>query len=246
MMNILIIEKDELSRDLLKNSFLSEGWRVLTSSDGLEALQKIQKIKVDLVLLDPMISKLPSDTVCKEIRKITNVPLLIMSARSREEDIIHALNIGADDYLIKPIRINEVLARIKALIRRIERFTKKSQKVICFNQKSLVINFETQEVQVEGKSVQLTSTEFKILHAFAQKPGKVFSRQDLSYIVQGYRFIGDGRTMDAHIKNLRKKLEKNPRTPKYIVTKTGAGYKFNCLVDQAPIIESSGLLAESS
>lgn len=245
-MNILIIEKDELSRDLLKNCFLKEGWEVMTSHDRLEALQKIQKIKVDFVILDPMISKIPTDTVCKEIRKITNVPLLIISSRSREEDIIHALNLGADDYIVKPIRINEVLARIKALIRRIEMFTRKSQKVVCFNQNSLVINFETHEVLVEGKSVQLTSTEFKILNAFAQKPGKVFSRQDLSYIVQGYRFIGDGRTMDAHIKNLRKKLEKNPRNPKYIVTKTGAGYKFNCHIDQAPILESSGLLAESS
>ncbi|GHH97811.1 response regulator transcription factor [Neobacillus kokaensis] len=245
-MKILIIEKEDTSRDILKARFLNEGWGVLTSSDGLEALQKVKTFKVDLVILDPMVPKLPSDVICKEIRKITTVPILVISSRSNEEDIVNALNLGADDYIIKPFRINEVLARIKALLRRLEMFAKKTQHVVCFNQNTLIINFETQEVLVDGRAVQLTSTEFKILQAFAQKPGKVFSRQDLSYIVQGYRFLGDARTMDAHIKNLRKKLEKNPRTPKYIVTKTGAGYKFNCVQDHAPLIDSPELLIETS
>lgn len=244
-MKILIIEKEDSSRDLLRARFVNEGWGVLTSSDGLEALQKVQSFKLDLVILDPMVSKLPSDVLCEEIRKMTTVPILIISSRSDEQDIVNALNVGADDYIIKPFRINEVLARIKALLRRREMFAEKSHQLICFNQNSLIINIETQEVLAEGRAVQLTSTEFKILLAFAEKPGKVFSRQDLSYIVQGYRFTGDARTMDAHIKNLRKKLEKNPRNPKYIVTKTGAGYKFNSVPDYAPL-DSPELLVETS
>lgn len=180
-----------------------------------------------------MIPKIPGEEICREIRKVSNVPLIIISSKSREEDMINGLDIGADDYITKPFRIKEVIARINALLRRVEMFTKENKKILRFNHDSLVINFETQEVLVENKAVKLTSTEFKILDAFVKKPGKIFSRQDLSYIVQGYRYIGDGRTMDAHIKNLRKKIEEDPKNPKYIVTKIGSGYKFNSILDEA-------------
>lgn len=232
-MNILIVEDEVTIRDVLKSYFLKEGWEVYTSSNGQDAIQKVRKFKVEVVLLDLMIPELSGEDVCREIRKISNVPIMIISSKSREEDMINGLNLGADDYITKPFRIKEVLARINALLRRIEMFTKESQKILCFNQNNLIINFETQEVIVESKVVKLTSTEFKILDAFVKQPGKVFSRQDLSYIVQGYRYIGDGRTMDAHIKNLRKKIEEDPKNPKYIVTKIGSGYKFNYYMDEA-------------
>ncbi|MEK3889996.1 response regulator transcription factor [Bacillus sp. FSL K6-3431] len=232
-MAILIVEDEVSIRDVLKSYFLKEGWDVLTSSDGLDAMKKIRKFKIDLVVLDLMIPKLSGEEVCREIRTISNVPVFIISAKSREEDMINGLNLGADDYITKPFRIKEVLARINALLRRIEMVTKESKKILYFNHKSLVINFETKELLVSNKVVNLTFTEFKILDALVKKPGKVFSRQDLTYIVQGYRFIGDGRTMDAHIKNLRKKIEEDPKNPKYIVTKIGSGYKFNCHLDEA-------------
>ncbi|WP_062105763.1 response regulator transcription factor [Bacillus niameyensis] len=232
-MNILIVEDEASIRDVLKSYFLKEGWGVYTASDGLEALQHVRKFKVDVILLDLMIPKIPGEEICREIRKSSNVPLIIISSKSREEDMINGLNIGADDYITKPFRIKEVIARINALLRRVEMFTKENKEVLRFNHNSLVINFETQEVLVENKAVKLTSTEFKILDAFVKKPGKIFSRQDLSYIVQGYRYIGDGRTMDAHIKNLRKKIEEDPKNPKYIVTKIGSGYKFNSILDEA-------------
>ncbi|MCJ8009404.1 winged helix-turn-helix domain-containing protein [Lederbergia wuyishanensis] len=232
-MKILIVESEASCRDVLKSHFLKEGWGVMTSNEGTDALQKLRKFKVDLVILNPMVQKFSYSEICSEIRKISNVPLFIISSRSKEEDIINGFKQGADDYIVKPFRINEVIARIYASFRRIELYKNESQKVFCFNQNSLVINFETQEVLVDNKTVKLTSTEFKILDAFVKKPGKVFSRHDLSYIVQGYRYIGDARTMDAHIKNLRKKIEEDPKNPKYIVTKIGAGYKFDCLMDQA-------------
>ncbi|GIN56899.1 response regulator transcription factor [Lederbergia ruris] len=232
-MNILIVEDEESIRDVLKSYFLKEGWQVYISSDGMEALKLFNKFKVDVVLLDLMIPKLSGEAVCQEIRQTSNVPIMIISSKSREEDMINGLNIGADDYIVKPFRIKEVLARIHALLRRMKMFTKERETILRFNHGSLVVNFETQEVLVNNKAVKLTSTEFKILDTLIKKPGRFFSRQDLSYIVQGYRYIGDGRTMDTHIKNLRKKIEEDPKEPKYIVTKIGAGYRFNCILDQA-------------
>lgn len=232
-MNILIVEDESSIREVLKSYFLKEGWDVYTAKDGSEALQHFRKFKLDVILLDLMIPKISGEEVCKEVRKSSNVPLIIISSKSKEEDMINGLNIGADDYITKPFRIKEVLARINALLRRVDMFTKQNDKILRFNNNRLVINFETQEVLVNNKAVTLTTTEFKILDAFVKKPGKVFSRQDLSYIVQGYRYIGDGRTMDAHIKNIRKKIEDDPRNPKYIVTKIGSGYKFNYSLDEA-------------
>lgn len=235
-MNILLVEDEASIRDVLKSYLTNEGWDVLTSSDGLDALKKMKKIKVDLVILDLMIPKLSGEEVCKEIRRTSNVPILIISSKSKEEDMIKGLDIGADDYITKPFRINEVLARINVLQRRIEMFTQKTKPVISFNQNNLVINFESKEVFVNGKLIRLTFTEFKLLDALLKKPGKVLTREELSYQVQGYRYIGDGRTMDAHIKNLRKKIEEDPKNPLYIVTRIGVGYQFNFESDRENVV----------
>ncbi|WP_318615656.1 response regulator transcription factor [Sporosarcina sp. YIM B06819] len=234
-MRILLVEDEISIRDVLKSYLLKEGWDVLTSGDGVDALNKTQKIKVDLVILDLMIPKLSGEEVCREIRKTSNVPILIVSSKSREEDMIKGLNIGADDYITKPFRIQEVLARINALQRRVNMFTQKAKPIMSFNRRSLVINFESKEVFVDDNLVRLTLTEFKLLDALLKKPGKVLSREDLSYHVQGYRYIGDGRTMDAHIKNLRKKIEKDPKNPIYIITRVGAGYQFNVEADRVHV-----------
>ncbi|KRG12011.1 response regulator transcription factor [Lederbergia galactosidilytica] len=231
-MDILIVEDEKSIREVLQSYFLKEGWQVYIASDGLEALHKIERFKLDVVLLDLMIPKMSGEDVCKRIRETSKVPIMIISSKSREEDMINGLNIGADDYIVKPFRIKEVLARINALLRRMDMFKKQDDPILRLNQNGLVINFETQEVLVNQKAVKLTSTEFKILDALVKKPRKIFSRQDLSYIVQGYRYIGDGRTMDAHIKNLRKKIEHDPKKPEYIVTKIGAGYTFNSFLDR--------------
>lgn len=234
-MRILLVEDEISIRDVLESYLLKEGWDVLTSSDGIDALNKIRKLKVDLVILDLMIPKLSGEKVCQEIRKKSNVPILIVSSKSREEDMIKGLNIGADDYVTKPFRIKEVLARIKALQRRFNMFTKKTKPLMSFNRRSLVVNFESKEVFIDDKLVRLTLTEFKLLDALLKKPGKVLSRDELSYHVQGSRYIGDGRTMDAHIKNLRKKIEKDPKNPVYIITRVGAGYQFNVESDRVHV-----------
>lgn len=236
MMNILLVEDEVSIRDVIKTYLEKEGWEVLTSGDGIDALNKIRKIKVDLVILDLMIPKLSGEEVCKEIRKTSNVPVLIISSKSREEDLINGLNFGADDYITKPFRIKEVVARINALIRRMDMLTNKEKSSISFNGSRLIVNFESKEVFLNHELVNLTFTEFKLLNALIKKPGKVLSRQDLSYEVQGYRYIGDGRTMDAHIKNLRKKIEEDPKNPLYIVTRIGAGYQFSFEPDTLDVI----------
>lgn len=235
-MTILLIEDEESIRDVLKSYLEKEGWNVLTSGDGVTALKIVKKIKVDLVVLDLMIPKLSGEEVCKEIRKTSNVPVLIISSKSKEEDLIKGLNFGADDYITKPFRIKEVVARINALQRRIKMHTNNEESIIHFNGGRLVVNFDSKKVFLDQNPVNLTFTEFKLLNALIKKPGKVLSRHDLSYEVQGYRYIGDGRTMDAHIKNLRKKIEDDPKNPLYIITRIGAGYQFNFLPDSNDVI----------
>lgn len=232
-MNILVVEDESSIRNVLKSYFSLEGWDVLTSEDGQDALQKFRKIKVDMLVLDLMLPNLSGEDVCKKIRKNSNVPILVISAKSREQDMINLLNMGADDYITKPFRIKEVVARVNALRRRIEMFeeNEKIDSIVSFNDGKLKVNFETKEVFVNHDLINLTFTEFEILDGLLKTPRKVLSRQDLSYKVQGYRYVGDGRTIDAHIKNLRKKVEEDPQDPQYIITRIGAGYQFNFMPD---------------
>src|SRR5699024_2091638 len=162
-MHILLVE-DELSiREVLKSYLLKQSWEVLTSVDGIDAVKKVKKFNFDLVILDLMIPKLPGEEVCKQIRRASNVPVLIISSKSREEDMIKGLNIGADDYITKPFRIKEVIARINALQRRMNMFQENSKPVISFNHRRLLVNFDSKEVYIDGKRVRLTITEFKLL-----------------------------------------------------------------------------------
>lgn len=232
-MSILIVEDEKSIRDVLESYFMKEGWNVYTSCNGLDALKVQRKFKLNVILLDLMIPQLSGEEVCKTIRKTSTVPIMIISSKSREADMINGLDIGADDYIVKPFRIKEVLARVNALLRRIDMLRPKKKETLYFDNGNFLIDFETQELMINNNVIKLTSTEFKILNTLVTKPGKIFSRQDLSYVVQGYRLIGDCRTMDTHIKNLRKKIERDPRNPRYIVTKIGSGYKFNYSMDQA-------------
>ncbi|WP_019421451.1 response regulator transcription factor [Paenibacillus sp. OSY-SE] len=226
-MDIMIVEDEASVRDILKSYFLNEGWKVHLSCDGIEALKKVQLYKLDLVVLDLMIPGIPGEDVCRSIRRMSNVPLIMITSKAREVDMIHGLNLGADDYITKPFRMKEVIARIYALQRRINSMNSTSRSILYFNRRRLMVNFELEDVFLDGTPANLTTTEFRTLSILVKKPGKVFSRHDLSYEVQGYRFIGDGRVMDVHIMNIRKKIEEDPKRPQYVVTKIGSGYKFN-------------------
>ena len=234
-MHILIVEDEPKIRDVLIAYFEKEGWKCDYTSNGIEAVQKFDYHQHDLIILDLMIEGIPGEQVCAMIRERSNVPIIMLTSKSRESDTINGLNLGADDYIIKPFRAKEVIARIHALFRRIApaKREENEEEILQFNRGRLKIDFEKREVIVDGKVTNLTNTEFKLLSVLARKPGKVFSRADLSYMVQGYRFQGDGRAIDAHIKNLRKKIEPDHSNPIYIVTVVGQGYKFSMQPDEA-------------
>ncbi|WP_314587607.1 response regulator transcription factor [Paenibacillus terrigena] len=231
-MNILIVEDDDSIRNVLQSYLINEGWTVHTSEDGNDALQKIYNFKFDLLLLDLMIPGVSGEEICKQIRKFSNIPIIMITSKAQEMDTINGLNLGADDYITKPFRMKEVIARIRVIQRRMNMFSVNNQTVMRFNRGNLVINFESKEVYVNSKPANLTITEFKLLSVLVKNPNKLYTRQELSYEVQGYRDIGDGRTTDTHIKNIRKKIEEDHKNPVYIVTKIGGGYKFSYHSDE--------------
>jgi DNA-binding response OmpR family regulator len=228
-MNILIVEDELKIQKVLKAFFIKEGWEVVITGDGNDAIEKFKHLKFDLVILDRMIHGLQGEEVCKKIRNISNVPIIMITSKALESDVIDGYNLGTDFYITKPFRVKEVVAQIHALKRRmIDPKNNESavDQYISFNNQSLKVNLVKKEVYVNGKLVNLTTTQLNVLSELIKSEGKVFSRQDLSYEVQGYRDIGDGRIIDAHIKNIRKKIEVDPNNPKYIITVFGSGYKF--------------------
>lgn len=224
---ILIIEDEEKISGVVALYLEREGFCPRVAATGSEAL-KLIKEPFDLVILDLMLPDMSGEDLCRAIRETSGVPIIMLTAKSGEEDRIHGLGIGADDYVVKPFSPRELTARVKALLRRTG---KTAFGILCFNKGLLRINSETLEVKRAGESVVLTSTEFKVLMALAEKPGRVLTRLQLINIVQGYDFEGYDRTIDAHIKNLRHKIEEDQRNPVFIRTVYGLGYKFTGIPD---------------
>ncbi|NOU94458.1 response regulator [Paenibacillus sp. LMG 31456] len=227
-MKILLVEDEPKIREVLTAYLKNEGWDVDYTPNGLEAVQMFDSGHYDLLILDLMIEGLSGEEVCKQVREKSVVPIIMITSKSRESDTIAGLYLGADDYIAKPFRAKEVIARIYALRRRIYAYTTAKEKpsLLTFNKGELVVNLQENTLLVRGVHTSLTTTEFKMLSVFIDKPGRIFSRGDLSYHVMGYRFQGDSRSIDTHVKNLRKKLEEDTREPKYILTMVGSGYKF--------------------
>ncbi|NMO94616.1 response regulator transcription factor [Paenibacillus lemnae] len=224
-MQILIAEDDTEIRNVLDVYFAREGWEVDTTGNGHEALQKYDYKKHDLVILDLKLEGLEGEKVCTMIREKSNVPVIMLTSKSLESDIIHGFNLGADDYVVKPFRVKEVVARVKAVARRVS--AKEASPVVSFDNGALKIDFSCAEAVVEGRRVKLTNTEFKLLSVLMKEPLKVYSRSELMYKALGYRAQEDGRiSLDVHVKNLRKKIEKDSRRPKYVETVIGMGYRF--------------------
>lgn len=183
--------------------------------------------KHDLIVLDLKVEGLAGEEVCKLIREKSKVPIVMLTSKSLESDIINGLNIGADDYVVKPFRVKELVARAKAITRRIAVDKKDTEaSLLSFDNGYLRVNLSTKEVLVNNQLAKLTNTEYKLLSVFVSKPMKVFERSDLMYKALGYRFHEDGRSLDVHVKNLRKKIERDPRNPEYVETVVGMGYRF--------------------
>jgi two-component system alkaline phosphatase synthesis response regulator PhoP len=223
---ILVVDDEASILQLLTYNLTRAGYEVVTATNGEEALQLAKSQPFDLILLDLMLPGMDGFEVCKEIRKSSAVPILMLTARGEEIDRVIGFEIGADDYVTKPFSPRELLGRVKAILRRTKKQTEpEAGETLTFGQ--LAINFVTYEVTKGGERVDLTPTEFQILKVLCQHPGRVFTRDELVDRVIGPDFYGDVRTIDVHIRHLRAKIEDLPSEPRLIETVRGAGYKFS-------------------
>lgn len=225
-MRILVVDDEKNIANVLKAYLQQEGFHVSTALNGLIALTLFKENPFDLVILDLMLPGLSGQEVCREIRKISAAPIIMLTAKVEEEDRIQGLSLGADDYITKPFSPREVVARVRAIMRRVSTETAPLADVITYDN-GLTIDNIRYEVRTKDGVVPLTPTEFKILGALAKYPGRVYSRSQLVEIVQGHEFGGDERVIDAHIKKIRQKIEYTPSDPKIILTVYGVGYKFS-------------------
>jgi DNA-binding response OmpR family regulator len=221
--NILIIEDEEKVSEILKAYLEKEGYNIWCTTKGMEGIKLFEKIQFSLVILDLMLPDISGEEVCSLLRKISEVHIFMLTAKSTLEDRIEGLNLGADEYLVKPFSPRELTARVNALFRRLNIHEYETK---VYNNGDLEINYEKRIVKTRGAEVSLTPNEFDILHILSSNKGKVFTREELIERIMGIDFQGFDRTIDVHIKNIRKKIEEDSRNPKYVLTVTRIGYKF--------------------
>jgi len=220
--SVLIVDDDVKLVELLQLYFQKDGFIVFTANDGLAALEIAHEKGPDILVLDLMLPGMDGWDICRTLRRDSEVPIVMLTARDEVSDRLVGLEIGADDYVTKPFSPKEVVARAKAILRRTKQTTVKTQPVRLGD---VVIELDQYQVTKGGQTVELTPTEFKILELLAGNPGRVFSRLQIVEQTQGYSFESYERTIDAHIKNLRRKIENNPKEPEYIQTVYGVGYR---------------------
>jgi two-component system alkaline phosphatase synthesis response regulator PhoP len=220
--NVLIVDDDIKTVELVKLYLIRDGYGVLTAYDGVEALRLARESRPDLIVLDLMLPDIDGFEVCRILRQESDVPVIMLTARSTDQDKLTGLGLGADDYVTKPFSPKELAARVQAVLRRLPRERGPEE----IRSGELSMNFTNHEAWLAGRPLDLTSVEFKLLGILAKEPGRVFSRANLIEEALGFDFEGFDRTIDVHILNLRRKLELDPSHPKYIKTVYGVGYKF--------------------
>ena len=221
---ILLVEDEKSIRSAVAAYLEREGYWVTPAEDGQVALDEFAKHKFDLIVLDLMLPRVSGEQVCREIRNVSDVPIIMLTAKGEEEDRIKGLELGADDYLVKPFSPRELVARVRALLRRAHVENEPQRDRLVFG--DLEVDVTGHKAFLAGKELELTASEFKLLTTLARYPGRVYSRMELVEKVLGYDFEGYERTIDSHVKNLRAKLEDDPRDPTYIHTVHGVGYRF--------------------
>lgn len=223
MVKVLIVDDNEQITSILAEYAKKEGYMPIVATDGEEALQKFKNENPDILLLDVMMPKIDGFSVCRQIRKSSNVPIIMITARGEDFEKIMGLEIGADDYIVKPFSPGEVMARIKAIMRRIKSY-KQEQQIFAYD--NLKINLDDYTAAVDDKILPLTKKEIEILWTLATYKDKVFSRDNLLNKLWGYDYFGDSRTVDSHIKRLRAKIDTVSHDNWEIKTIWGVGYKF--------------------
>lgn len=224
--NILVVDDEQKIVDVVKAYLEKDGYNVVTALDGEMALNTFSKETIHLIILDLMLPKISGEEVCHKIRSTSNVPIIMLTAKVDEDERIEGISMGADDYLTKPFSVRELVVRVRALLRRTYRDTIPIADILSFNKGDLEVDIKKVIVKKQGNVVSLTTNEFKILTVLLTNPGQVFSREQLVEKAFGIDYEGFDRTIDTHIKNIRHKIEDNPKEPKYIITIYGMGYKF--------------------
>jgi DNA-binding response OmpR family regulator len=227
---VLVVEDDDAIAQVLKRSLRMEGYEVRVAGDGIAALDEAHGFLPDLVILDLGLPDVPGDSVAREIRVAGSTPILMLTARSSEEDRIGGLELGADDYVTKPFSPRELVLRVQAILRRGGR-PSGDEGLAAYGGGVLVIDEPRRAAEVRGTPVDLTPTEWGIMVALAAVPGRVYSRLELINRVRGYEFEGYERTIDSHVKNLRRKIEQDQRDPRIIQTVLGGGYRLGLTRD---------------
>ena len=225
-MKILVVDDEKLLVKGIKFNLENEGYQVLTAYDGAAAVELARREPLDLIILDLMMPQLSGSEACMKIREFSDVPIIMLTARSEDADKLMGFACGADDYVTKPFNILEVKARLKAIMRRTARKAPEETRSKVVEAGDLRLDCEGRRVSIAGKEVNLTAKEFDVLELLVFNPNKVYSRESLLNIVWGYEYPGDARTVDVHIRRLREKIEVNPSDPKYVYTKWGVGYYF--------------------
>ncbi|MFZ5945328.1 MAG: response regulator transcription factor [Bacillota bacterium] len=226
---ILVVDDEEQIREAISDFLTGEGYLVEKAKDGAEALAKFKERIPDLILLDLMLPQINGFDVCKEIRKTSQVPIIMLTAKGQEVDKLIGLEVGADDYITKPFSLREVEARMKAVLRRTKNVPAELNNKAVLRFKYLEINTDTRQVFVKGNAIELTPSEYAILITLSRSPGRPFSRLQLLNSTWGESYAGYERAIDTHISNLRKKIEEDPHEPIFIQTVYGIGYKFGVL-----------------
>jgi DNA-binding response OmpR family regulator len=220
---IMIVDDEKRLVSLVESYLAQEGYRVVSANNGKEALPIASHEKPDLIILDIMMPEMDGYGFMREHRKEMDTPIILLTARVDDDERVIGLELGADDYITKPFRPRELVARVRAVLRRAGK-TEPQGKMLQVA--DITLDRDMREVTVASKSVDLTPSEFDLMTALMTSPGRVFSRLDLLDIIQGVRYEGYERTIDTHIKNLRAKIESDPRSPQYIETVYGVGYRF--------------------
>lgn len=222
---ILVVDDEQSIQETVRAYLERDGFIVYTAADGREALDCIARKQPQLIVLDLMLPDISGEEIARQVRERSDVPILMLTAKSSEDERIAGLGLGADDYVVKPFSPRELVARIKAILRRAGAGEVPLSEQLLFDDGRLVIDGVRHEVRIDDQPVDLTPTEYKLLSALAQYPGRAYSRFELINRVQGHDFDGYERTIDAHVKNLRRKIETDPAHPHYVETVPGVGYR---------------------
>jgi DNA-binding response OmpR family regulator len=222
---IVVIDDEPSVQEVVQAYLEKDGYLVYVAGNGADGLALAERTKPGLIVLDLMLPDIAGEQVCKEIRSRSDVPILMLTAKAGEEERVRGLQIGADDYLVKPFSPRELVARVRAILRRAQGAETPLVETLSFDDGHLEVDTVRHAVLRDGQEVALTPNEYKLLITLARYPGRVYSRYELVNHVQGYDYAGYERTIDVHVKNLRKKIEPDPQNPRYVETVTGVGYR---------------------